>query len=323
MLDDTVTAVETTLLGPLSRAAIDAWVRSALHRLTGARQVRTLFRAGRIDAVYGVQTADSRRLVVKLHRPPADLVARSAVAHAQRTLAGAGFPCPRPIAAPARLDGVVVSVETMLEGGRVVSGREPRVRRAMAAGLAEHVAILSTCAGLAESIGAPPAWCGYHGGPWPVPHDDVFDFTHTPAGYEWLDDVARRAGEILNRDRSRQDRRVVVGHADWYCGNLRFDGDRLVGAVDWDLVADTAPIIAGLSAGGYLSDGTPTPDDITAYLNDFEAASTGTFAARDWSSARAAAVWMIAYNARCDLDNRARGITDGTALAALRTHGAR
>jgi len=30
---------------------------------------------------------------------------------------------------------------------------------------------------------------------------------------------------------------------------------------------------------------------------------------------------MIAFNARCDLDNRSRGIVDGTALAALERHG--
>lgn len=55
MLDDIVTGVEATLLGPLSRAEIDAWVARALLDLTGAEPVRMLFRAGRIDAVYGVE----------------------------------------------------------------------------------------------------------------------------------------------------------------------------------------------------------------------------------------------------------------------------
>lgn len=321
MLDDIVSGVEATLLGPLSRAEIDAWVARALRELTGTEPVRMLFRAGRIDAVYGVDAADGRRLVVKLHRPPVDLTVRAAVTRAQRALADAGFPCPRPVAGPATFDGRVVSVETLLATGGPVSGREPGVRRAIATGLAEHVAILGTVPDLAGSVGPPPAWCVYEDGPWPTPHDAVFDFSHPPAGYQWLDDYARRVSDVLLRDRFREGREVVVGHADWYCGNLRFDGDRLVGAMDWDLIADTAPVIAGQSAGGYLGEGTPTPDDVTAYLGDFEAAWARPFSTRDWATARAAAAWMIAFNARCDLDNRSRGIDDGTALAALRADG--
>ncbi|MFT3834345.1 MAG: aminoglycoside phosphotransferase family protein [Micropruina sp.] len=322
MPDDTVTGVEAALLGPLSRVQIDAWVARAARLLTGRSVARTVLRAGRIDAVYGVQTDEGQRLLVKVHRPPVDLGVRRAVAGAQRVLADAGFPCPRPVAGPASLDGKVVSVETLLDGGHPSSGREPGARRATAAGLAEHLAILREVPGLARSIGSPPAWCDYLNGPWPTPHDSVFDFTRTPAGYEWLDDFARRASAVLIRDRSRAGREVVVGHADWYCGNLQFDGGRLVAAFDWDLMADTAPVVAGLSAGGYIADGAPTPDEVAGYLDDFEGAWTGRFATQDRRVAQAAAAWMIAFNARCDLDNRARGIGDGAALEAVRAYGA-
>lgn len=321
MRDDTVTGTEEAILRLRSRAEIDAWVTRALRELTGAAPVRWLFRAGRIDAVYAVETEDGRRLVLKVHRPPVDLDARRAIAEAQRALARAGFPCPEPVAGPTLLNGRTVTVETLLESGDTQTGGDPVVRAATAAGLAEQMRILRAVPALEHAVGDPPAWCRYQSGPWPVPHDPVFDFTSTPPGYEWLDDIARRASEILVRDLAREGREVVVGHADWYCGNLRFDDGRLCAAFDWDLVADSAPVLAGLSAGGYRTDRTPTPGDVAAFLADFETAWTHPFTDAERSTAFAAATWMIAFNARCDLDNLRRCIDDGTALRALQEHG--
>jgi hypothetical protein len=53
----------------------------------------------------------------------------------------------------------------------------------------------------------------------------------------------------------RHDRQPVAAHADWYCGNLRFEGSELVAAFDWDLFADSEPVVAGITAG-MLSSGT-------------------------------------------------------------------
>ncbi|WP_049804448.1 hypothetical protein [Microlunatus phosphovorus] len=88
MPDEAPTGTEKALLGLLSRPEIDAWVARVFQELTGTTPVRTLFRAGRIDAVYGVESDDGRRLVLKVRRPPVDLVARRTVADAQQALAG-------------------------------------------------------------------------------------------------------------------------------------------------------------------------------------------------------------------------------------------
>jgi len=331
-MDTPLSGTEAAILGPLTRAQADAWLARALERTGTGGLEEILFRAGRIDAVYGVRAADGRRRVVKAHRPPADLGARRAVVRAQTALVEAGFPCARPVAGPIEVEGRTVTVETLLDAGAPADPRDPAIRRAMAAGLAEHVAILSKVAGLAPAA-APPAWCRYRDGPWPVPHDTIFDFSVTPDGYGWLDDLARRATAVLAEDRGMDP--IVVGHADWDAGNMRFAGDRLVAVFDWDLVADTAPAVAGMSAASCLGESppgphAPVPRVVAAFLADVESAAGRPFAAAQQRVAAAAAAWVVAYNARCDLalqDPRAApragspldvAARDGADLLALR-----
>jgi len=79
-----------------------------------------------------------------------------------------------------------------------------------------------------ERLAAATAWAAYEGGPWPVPHDPIFDFTTTPTGFEWLDAVAGRAAEALG-PRAEPD---AIGHADWVCQNLRFTDGRVTAAYE-------------------------------------------------------------------------------------------
>ena len=188
------------------------------------------------------------------------------------------------------------------------------------------MAILATVPDLAPAA-APPAWCRYQDGPWPVPHDTIFDFSVTPDGYGWLDDLAARATAVLAEDRGADP--IVVGHADWYPGNLRFTGDRLVAAFDWDLVADTAPAVAGITAAACVAPATtgeqaPGPEAIATFLADVEAAAGRPFARARQRVAAAAATWTLAYNARCDLALQDPGDAPrpGSPLAVAARHGA-
>jgi len=301
---DDLSGVETAILGPLTRAQADAWLGRALERAGAGGLGEVLFRAGRIDAVYGVEAADGRRLVLTAHRPPVDLAARRAVVRAQTALAAAGYPSASPVAGPIEVDGRTVTVETLLDAGAPGDPGDPAIRRAMAAGLVEHVAILSALAGLAAAA-APPAWCRYRGGPWPVPHDTIFDFSVTPESHRWLDELAARATAVLLEDRGADP--IVVGHADWYPGNLRFEGGRIVAVFDWDLVADTAPAVAGITAAACVADAPSGPQapggpaTVAAFLADVENAAGRPFDAAQQRVAAAAATWTLAYNARCDL----------------------
>ncbi|MBA3523111.1 MAG: hypothetical protein H0T85_00865, partial [Geodermatophilaceae bacterium] len=154
---------------------------------------------------------------------------------------------------------------------------------AIAAGLAEHIDLLRPVPGLTSRAGLGPAWCRYQDGPWPVPHDTIFDFRATPHGFGWLDRFARETANRLIELAGACE--TVVGHADWYCGNLRFDGDRLVAAFDWDLVAGPEALIVGLTAAAYAGGGA-TGADSRARPTPRRSWSTTTPSERAGSTAR-------------------------------------
>lgn len=302
--------LERALFGGLGTAAVDRWVAGAVREALGVAVTAVLFRAGRIDAVYGVRLADGRDAVVKVHRPPADPAVLAATGEVLDLLAAAG--CPRLLGAPVARDGRVATVQSFLAGGAPADASRPAVRRALAASLAEQVDVLRRAPGiraLAARLGPGPAWTRHGGGPWPVPHDPIFDFSRTPAGWEWLDEFAREAADGVRRHRGTDE--PVVAHGDFYAGNVLVadpDGDaRVVAVVDWDLVVEPEAVVAGLTAGGLLHDRAPSPEEVAAFLDDHAAARGRAPGGRDRAEAAAAARWVLAFNARCDLAMLAPG----------------
>lgn len=303
-VSDEPSGLERAFFPGLTVRDIDRWLDSAVSLRLGSGCAGIAFRAGRIDAVYGLRLDDGRAVVVKLHRAPVDLPALLATTDALRHLAATGYPCPTPVDGPAEVDGRIVSVQSLLSGGVVAEARRPDVRRAMTASLADQVLRLRAVPGgadrLAARLGAAgPAWTRYADGPWPRPHDPIFDFRVTPSGWEWIDDEARSAADELLALRGRF--APVVGHGDWYAGNLRFTGGQVTAVFDWDLVAEPEAVLAGLSAGGFLMDGAPSPEQVAGFLADYERAHPGTFEPDERRAAVAAARWVLAFNARCDL----------------------
>jgi Phosphotransferase enzyme family len=315
-----VSGAERVIFGSSSSEAIAGVLDTYLRGHLGRSISEVLFRAGRIDSVWGVRTDDGSEVVVKAHRPPVDLTARTAVVVAQRLLNDADFPCPTPLSGPDVVGELVLSAETLLRDGTEGDVGDPRTRLALVRGLAEHIDVLRAHRDLTSVAGRGPAWCRYQDGPWPAPHDSIFDFTRTPRGYEWLDHFAQRAADHLIA--ARGSRETVVGHADWYGGNLRFAGDRVVAAFDWDLVADVEPVVIGLNAGGYADTGSPsaatTPADVATFLIDYERARGRPFDPAEQQLAAAAASWTVAYNTRCRLSALARDSSGAAAIEIVR-----
>ncbi len=301
------------------RSALDAYA----HDRLGAGIVDVIFRAGRIDAVWAVRLSDGRSVLIKAHRQPVDLAARLATVRAQRMLADAGFPAPRPISDTAEFRGLVLTTEELVTAGSRGDARVSAVRRALAHGLATHVAILRAHPEIAASAGPGPAWCRHQDGPWPEPHDPIFDLRETPSGFAWLDEYAAEAASRL-REGDQNDR--TVGHADWYIGNARFSGDALVGTFDWDLVAAPEPHIAGFAAAAFTDGGTdvqdlPRPEEVRDFLTDYEGARGRPFGPGEQRQAAAATAWTLAYNARCQLAFLDGDPQPGTALRLLADSG--
>ena len=241
-----VSGVEAAIFGPRGIRQVDEWIDQTLQEAVGSGLQEVIFRSGRIDAVYGVRTADDRRLLLKVHRPPADLRSRRLTSMAQHLLASSGFPCGTPVAGPALIGQWVISVETLLERGHRDDAHRPAIRKAIAEALAEQMRVLRDVPGVGQATDA-PAWCLYHDGPWPRPHDTIFDFQHTPHGWEWLDNLASKASAAIAQ--GRDDDGLVAAHADFNCGNLRFDDDHLAACFDWDLVVLGHQVVSRLTGG--------------------------------------------------------------------------
>jgi aminoglycoside phosphotransferase (APT) family kinase protein len=317
-ISDTERAVHGAVTSSELRTVLDRWVQSRL----GSPIADVRFRAGRIDAVWGVDLQDGRDVVIKAHRAPVDLGAVHATVDAQRALAAADFPCPVPLAGPDEVDGRVLTVETLIVGAKP-NGRQPANRRLLAEGLARHIEILRAHPYLVRRADPGPSWCRYQGGPWPVPHDTLVDFGVTVAGYEWLDLFGRRAADQILSNRESDP--VVVGHADWYAGNTAVVDGRLVGVFDWELVADTEAVIAGFTASCYAASATgggglSSPEEVAAFLRDYEEVRGQQLCDDGRRAAAAAAAWILAFNARWQVALIVHGMCDTSVINLARDH---
>jgi hypothetical protein len=249
-----------------------------------------LFRAGHLACVVGVRLTDGREVVVKVRAAAPRTVACTAV---QRRLFESGYPCPRPLAGPAPLDDYEATAESHAPGGNVLPG-SGRAARPFAVALARLVALAPSPEAVPSLAPAPPwtAWDHDQGGLWPWPEDQDVDLNEVD-GPGWIDAAGQAARQRLRDGHDR----AVIGHGDWFTGNLRWHGSRLLVAHDWDsLIADSEAVIAGLAAAIYpaLATVTESHDFLAAYA----AARGRPFSPGELQRCWAAGVWTRAFDAK-------------------------
>ncbi|HXW80010.1 MAG TPA: phosphotransferase, partial [Acidimicrobiales bacterium] len=247
-------------------------------------------------SVVGVVLQDGRQMVVKVRAPAARLAACFEV---QRVLFERGFPCPEPVVAPCPLGPWTASAEVFVPDGSVLPGSGRQARP-----FAEALARLLVAAPRVEQIGslrpAPPWTAWDHPGPglWPWPDDRDLDLNQI-SGPEWLDNAA-----TLVRDRlARSGAEPVVGHGDWYAGNLRWAGVDLLSVHDWDsVIAAPETVVVGLAGAVYPVTGDPggwaTVEESEDFLACYEAAANRPFTESERQDAWAAGLWSRAFDAK-------------------------
>ncbi len=325
LMSATVGGIERAIFGEVTADDITAWLNQYVHRRLSLGVQTVLFRAGRLAAVYGLQLTNGLAIVAKVYRG-ANIERLATAVSCQRFLADAHYPCPAPLETPGEVDGRIVLLETLLDRGEQGDAHSAVTRRAMAQALLKQIRILRSVPELRSGLLTPPAWAAYDHGPWPIPHDPIFDFTTTPVGFEWLDHLAQLAAEALGPRRPPD----ALGHSDWVCQNLRFNEGGVCAAYDWDsLLAESEPVLVGVVAGAYTEGSiagaaAPTPEEVVAFLSDYEANRHAPFSKSDQVAAAAAATWVLAYNARCDLSAETFGYParEGSALKTLSRYGA-
>jgi aminoglycoside phosphotransferase (APT) family kinase protein len=118
---------------------------------------------------------------------------------------------------------------------------------------------------------------------------------------------------------------VVVGHADWYAGNTAVVDGQLVGVFDWELVADAEAVIAGFTASCYAASasgggGLSSPEEVAAFLRDYEEVRGQRFSNGGRRAAAAAAAWILAFNARWQVALVVHGMCDPSVIDLVRDH---
>jgi hypothetical protein len=199
--------------------------------------------------------------------------------------------------------------------------------RVSAAGLFRLVAACATVdgRGLDEHPGARPGGSGLY----PEPHSPIFDFEATAAGSVWIDEYARAALAVRDRDVAP----TVIAHADWSARNVRVGRDGILAAYDWDSLAMMRESIAvGQAAATWRAlaepgETAPTVEEIVDYTRAYEEARGRAFDQVQRDAIGAAVVFTLAYTARCehaidphrDVHQRARPRleADGERLLAL------
>ena len=267
------------------------------RRWLGAEPVAVLFRAGYLSEVTGLRLADGREVVVKA-RPPAPRL-RGCLA-TQAALAGAGFPCPRPLAGPAPLGRLAATAEELVPGGDLLAPG-PAAAGRFAALLAELVRLAPGPEAVPTLAPSPPwaAWDHDRPGLWPLPDDHDGDLDDHP-GPAWLDRVAAAVRARLAALRLPP---PVVGHADWESQNIRWRGGRPLAVHDWDsAVAQPEAVVAGLAAAVWPAAGAPgeaaTVEQTERFLAAYERARGRPWTPAERQACWAAGLWVRAFNAK-------------------------
>jgi Ser/Thr protein kinase RdoA (MazF antagonist) len=190
----------------------------------------------------------------------------------------------------------VITAEELVDGGEYVEGTS-ETAHLFAAPLARLVSDCTSYHILGTLLPAPP-WLGWnHGGAgiWPAPDDldvDLNDYTHPH-----LDSIAERVGRLL----CDSPLPPVIGHADWHPGNLRWDGNRLAVAYDWDSLAllPEAAIAGGASVlYTQNSRAAASAEESAAFLDAYARARGQVWSAEEAQVFWAAGLWNLAFDAK-------------------------
>jgi hypothetical protein len=205
-------------------AGVRAWCQQQL----GAEPVEELFRTGHLSMVVGLRLANNRQVVIKA-RPPLERVAGCVAV--QQALARAGFPCPRPLAGPHQLDGLLVTAEELLAGGQPLADQGDAA--ALFAGLLAELVRLAPPPWAVPPLAPSPPWVGWdRQGSRLWPEADLAADRNRHLRPDWLDEAAARVRARLAAVRLA----AVVGHGEWESQNIRWHGRHPLVMHDWDSV---------------------------------------------------------------------------------------
>ena len=271
------------------------------HLASGTAEV--LFCGLGTGASFGLLLLDGRRIFLKAHPPERPEEYLRAMYRVQGHLHERGFPAPRPLLRPASFGIGLATVDEFVDAGETPDGHDPGVRRTMAKTLyrlIELAAEVEDVRGLDLGWNWPP--------PeelWSEPHNAaLFDFVATARGAEWIDALAADAKRVVDDFEGGE---LVVGHADWSVDQMRFEGEEVAVVYDWDsLRPEKEVVVVGIAASNFTSTwhaevpDPPSPEETRLFVEDYERARGAAFSEEERRAVAAAAIYAVAYLARCE-----------------------
>jgi Phosphotransferase enzyme family len=275
-----------------------------------------------VGASFGLRLGDGRRVFLKAHPPDKPQEFLRAVRRVQGHLLERGFPAPRPLAGPAPFGPGLATVDTFVDEGEHGDAHDPSIRRTMAKTLAR---LIDLAREVPDIPGLDKGWRWPKKGKlWPKPHNALFDFEATAEGAEWIEEVAEEARKVTDGF----DGEVVVGHTDWSVDQMRFQGGEVSVVYDGDsLRLEKEIMVVGHGASHFSATwhldvpNPPSLEETWLFVEDYEAARGRPFSEQECKAIAAAAIYGIAYTARCEhaVDQEAKYLP-GSFREALRTH---
>ena len=261
----------------------------------GSRPAGELFRSGFLSTVLGLQLEDGREVVLKIRsaQPRIDACFRI-----QRGVWASGFPCPEPLAGPAPLGELVATAEALVAGGETLR-RDERSPALSAAALASLMGVIPQ--GMdAGALDPPPPWVSWDQAAeetWVCPRSGVIRQGNLE-GPEWLEELMYKLRNRL----LKADLELLVGHCDWWSGNVRWSGDDLHVVHDWDsLAARPEAAIAGAAAANFPATGPGTEASVKEtelFLHAYQDARERSFSDEELEIAWAAGLWVRVFDSK-------------------------
>jgi Ser/Thr protein kinase RdoA (MazF antagonist) len=251
-----------------------------------------------VGAVFVLDLVRGERIVVKVHafgpgsRTFETLDELEAVYAAQGELAACGVACARVLAPPRSFgEGRVAAVMSYLPAPPPDDPHAPATGAAMARELARIKGLLAGCKlpqrwQLPATLFAPA-------------HNALFDLHR--AGGEWIDQRAAAARAVLETGAT-----LASMHSDFSCANAIVAGGKIAAIYDLDSVciADEPRIVA-FAAVHFTYTGNapwqwPSRDQAGAFVAAYEVARGKPFDRAERARLDAAAIYGLAYTARCE-----------------------
>jgi Ser/Thr protein kinase RdoA (MazF antagonist) len=286
------------ITGPRSDPEIAALVGRLVLEELGTKLHGALFATKSVGAVFGLELVSGERVVLKLFHPSHAMTALVAMQRCIALLVRSGFPAPPP---RSRLfqteDGIAGSFYAFADG-EMRDGHDPAVRRELARTLAELTGLLAR-----EDPQDLPLAPTQRQVLWPGSHRSFLQLDEVPEA-RWIDAIAGRAQSVVCATQGP----LIPAHLDWGVKNVRFRGDRVCVAYDWDsLCAASEAEMVGRAAAQFTAQWdfaaplTPTPDEARAFVADYETARGRAFSDEESLVIVAAAEYLMAQVARLEL----------------------